>query len=399
MIPSATKIIDSALNVWTVSGGVVMENGKSAGFSANVSLLLYHGGTVYQQNSSCLWWSWNGSTWVSTSNPASSATPACSAVAAATPPVSSSSSSSGGPSTSGPTGSPAALLSYINSLSGQTKHILSGQHSSYWDSNPMDYVQAETSQTGKTVAILGTTSGQEGSTQNTVSVTNAWLAQGGIPLVSWWPIDPFTGQTDNDRNIDFAQLTQPGTAAYVAWYKLMDTQIALLKQIKGPVLYRPLVECDGNWSWWDGQDTATFVLVWQQMHDYFVSKGVTNVLWVYNDNTWSGNYTQYYAGPSYVDIVSWDAYPPIPGDPAYAALVSLNKPIMMAEVGVNSPTNSGNGDNGQLLATVKASFPKVFAVVVFCQGWALSQQAGAAAFMNDAAIVSLSDLPSGLVDP
>jgi hypothetical protein len=402
MIPSATQIIDSALDVWTVSGGVVMENGKSAGLSANVALLLYYRGGIYQENKTCLWWSWNGSSWSSTSNPAPSVTPACSAGAAAAPPVSSSS-SSGGSSFSGATGSPAALLSYINSLSGQTKHILSGQHSSYWDSNPLDYLQAETSQTGKTVAILGTTSGQEGSTQKTVSVTNAWLAQGGIPLVSWWPIDPFTNTNDDNRGIDFAQLTQPGTAAYISWYKLLDNQIAILKQINGPVLYRPLVELNGNWNWWGARDTATFITVWKQMHDYFVSKGVDNVLWVYNVNTGSGKYSQYYPGSSYVDIIAMDAYPPSKSDLSmYNAITPLGKPIMYAEMGVDSPFTSGplhSGDYSVLLATIQAGFPKVFAAVVWCQTWALSEQSGAAAFMNNPAIISLSDLPSGLVDP
>jgi mannan endo-1,4-beta-mannosidase len=321
--------------------------------------------------------------------------------------ISLSSTSSGSPNSgsggSSASGSAASLLKYINGLSGQTKHILSGQHSSYWNSNPLDDEQTATSQTGKTVAILGTTSGQEGSTENTVALTNSWLAQGGIPLVSWWPLDPFTGQADNDRSINFAQLTQPGTAAYIAWYKLLDAQITMLKQIKGPVLYRPLVEMNGNWSWWDDQPTAEMITVWQQMHSYFVSQGVTNVLWVYNVNSWTGNYTQYYPGAAYVDVVSWDAYPPTSGDPTYNALASLGKPIMIAESGVESPNNSAvspfSGDNSQLLATVKANFPKVIALMLFCQNWGLPEQNGAAAFMNDPATIAMSDLPSGLVDP
>jgi hypothetical protein len=48
---------------------------------------------------------------------------------------------------------------------------------------------------------------------------------------------------------------------------------------------------------------------------------------------------------------------------------------------------------------VKANFPKVVAIVLFCQNWALNEQNGAATFMNDSAVVSMGDLPSGLVDP
>jgi hypothetical protein len=83
MIPSATKIADSEGNIWTLNGGVVYENGKTAGFSANVIVLLYYGGTIYQENQTCLWWSWNGSTWVAESNPDPAAIPACGSSAAA----------------------------------------------------------------------------------------------------------------------------------------------------------------------------------------------------------------------------------------------------------------------------------------------------------------------------
>lgn len=68
-IPSATKIIDASGNVWTVSSGVVYEHGTLAGYSKNVTLLLYENKLIYQQNSAGGWWSWNGSSWVSTSDP------------------------------------------------------------------------------------------------------------------------------------------------------------------------------------------------------------------------------------------------------------------------------------------------------------------------------------------
>jgi mannan endo-1,4-beta-mannosidase len=279
--------------------------------------------------------------------------------------------------------------------------VLSGQHSSYWDSNPLNYVQRAASKTGKTVAILGTTSGQSGSTQDVVALSNQWLDQHGIVLVSWWPIDPFTNaytSTKPTSSSNFAQLAQPGSAAYGAWYKILDGQIALLKQIKGPVLYRPFVELNGDWSWWQNQDTKTFVAVWRQMHDYFVSKGVTNVLWVYNVNTGKGNYNEYYPGPNYVDVTSLDAYPPSARDAStYRALLSLGQPILYGETGVTDPNNSrvdpGSADNSQLLALVKASFPRVIGMVFFCQNYGISQQQGASELLNDPAIVNRSDLP------
>lgn len=62
-IPSATQIIDNAGAVWTVVGGVVKKNGANAGFTAQVVLLLWYHGTIWQENSSNLWWPWNGTAW------------------------------------------------------------------------------------------------------------------------------------------------------------------------------------------------------------------------------------------------------------------------------------------------------------------------------------------------
>jgi len=68
-IPSATQIIDSGGNRWTVSKGVVYQNGALAGSSWNVVLLLYDNNIVYQENSSGHWWSWNGVKWAYSSDP------------------------------------------------------------------------------------------------------------------------------------------------------------------------------------------------------------------------------------------------------------------------------------------------------------------------------------------
>ena len=83
-IPAATQIIDSSGNVWTVSAGVIYENGALAGYSNAVTLLLYDNNTIYQENSAGGWWSWNGSTWVATSDPRHAPSPAGTAIPSAT---------------------------------------------------------------------------------------------------------------------------------------------------------------------------------------------------------------------------------------------------------------------------------------------------------------------------
>jgi hypothetical protein len=67
-ISTATQIVDSAGHIWTVKSGVVDENGTAAGTTSGVTTLLYWNGKVYQQTSAG-WWSWNGSAWVTASDP------------------------------------------------------------------------------------------------------------------------------------------------------------------------------------------------------------------------------------------------------------------------------------------------------------------------------------------
>jgi hypothetical protein len=68
-IPAVAQITDSSGDVWTVSGGVIYENGAPAGYSNEATLLLYDNNIIYQENSAGSWWSWNGSSWVATSDP------------------------------------------------------------------------------------------------------------------------------------------------------------------------------------------------------------------------------------------------------------------------------------------------------------------------------------------
>jgi Glycosyl hydrolase catalytic core len=62
-IPSATKIIDSAAARWTVSNGVVYRNGAKAGYTSQVTLLLWYNTAIYQRNAAGNWWKWTNTTW------------------------------------------------------------------------------------------------------------------------------------------------------------------------------------------------------------------------------------------------------------------------------------------------------------------------------------------------
>ena len=317
-----------------------------------------------------------------------------------------SSSSTSGSSSSGATTvstQASALLNYMTGLGSDSRHILTGQHTSYWDSNPLDNIQALYSQTGTYPAILGTTLSMTGSPENGVALANQWIAKGGIVLVSLWSDDPAGGVYNAAYSgSNFSDVYTPGTAVNTAWNAYLDKIAAQLKTIKRTSAASPI-----------RRTRRQLVLVGpaadRQIHRAMavhferdmVTDGVTNALWVYNVNAYSGNYTAYYPGSAYVDIVSWDSYPPTPIDRLwYNALVGLGKPIILAETGVLSSNNSAvapyAGNTNELLQLVKASFPKVVAMVVWCQNAALSKQQGAESFMTDSAVFNLADLAGAL---
>jgi hypothetical protein len=63
-IPGVNQLIDSQLNIWTVVSGVVYKNGATAGFTSEVTVLLYYSGFIFQENINSAWWGWNGSAWI-----------------------------------------------------------------------------------------------------------------------------------------------------------------------------------------------------------------------------------------------------------------------------------------------------------------------------------------------
>ena len=60
---AGASIVDANHNVWTIVNGSVFENGSAAGYSSGVTELAYEKGVIWQENSSSLWWSWNGTGW------------------------------------------------------------------------------------------------------------------------------------------------------------------------------------------------------------------------------------------------------------------------------------------------------------------------------------------------
>ena len=73
---AASAITDAAGHHWTIStSGIVLEDAKAAGFTANVAEMAYVNGTVWSENTASSWYSWTGTAWAAGKNPLPTAAP------------------------------------------------------------------------------------------------------------------------------------------------------------------------------------------------------------------------------------------------------------------------------------------------------------------------------------
>jgi mannan endo-1,4-beta-mannosidase len=111
----------------------------------------------------------------------------------------------------------------------------------------------------------------------------------------------------------WAQLITPGTTLYNNWIKRLDIiapYLQYLKEKEIEVLFRPLHEMNQGAFWWGGRpgENGTARL-FRITHDYLTNtKGLDNLIWVWDmqdiDKTWD----QYNPGDGYWDILAFDVY-------------------------------------------------------------------------------------------
>ena len=165
-----------------------------------------------------------------------------------------------------------------------------------------------------------------------ISVVKDWWNSNGIPAFMWhWnvPINKMYAHNFNryafyvnddskaTTTFDAEQATIDGT--YENGIINRDLEIIadyfLAMQAEGiPAIWRPLHEAAGNtnryeggkaWFWWGNKGAEAYKKLWIYMFDYFKSKGVNNLIWVWTSET---DDPDWYPGDEYVDIIGTDYY-------------------------------------------------------------------------------------------
>lgn len=156
-----------------------------------------------------------------------------------------------------------------------------------------------------------------------ISVVKNWWESGGLVSACWHWVVP-ASQGSSDYTYEPAKTTfraknalTPGTwenTQMNADLSKMADMLLLLQAEGIPVIWRPLHEAAGNiyeysggkaWFWWGYDGAETYVALWRTMFDYFRSRGVNNLIWVWTTQLKD---EAFYPGDDYVDIVGRDIY-------------------------------------------------------------------------------------------
>ncbi|MFP9113873.1 glycoside hydrolase family 26 protein [Flavobacterium sp. RHBU_3] len=144
--------------------------------------------------------------------------------------------------------------------------------------------------------------------------------RGGVNTFSWHMNNPLTGKDAWNNEPGTVASVLPGGAKHELFKSWLDNAAAYFLTLKGkdgklvPILFRPYHEFTGNWFWWCKNTTTPeqFKALWKFTVNYFESKGVHNLLYVYNTSDANvqtkADFMEYYPGDEYVDMVSFDIY-------------------------------------------------------------------------------------------
>jgi mannan endo-1,4-beta-mannosidase len=264
-----------------------------------------------------------------------------------------------------------ALLKYIQSISG--KYILSGQHN--FPASGAKNSEFAAGYIGKTPVIWSqdfgfSADGDKDSYLSRPAIIQEAIKQhrdGAIICLCWHAVPPTADEPITFQPLpgadptaplksvqgrltdkQFHDILTPGTELYKKWMKQVDAIAAFLKQLqdaKVPVLWRPYHEMNGDWFWWGGRYDGkyTTAALYRQIFDRFVKfHKLNNLVWVWSVDRPSRpdrEFTKYYPGTKYLDILALDIYGNDFNQSYYDGLLALSegKPITLGEVG-NPPS-------------------------------------------------------------
>ena len=176
---------------------------------------------------------------------------------------------------------------------------------------------------------------------NDITPVTEWADAGGLVQLMWHfnvpkserttPSQDGSGVTCTPSETTFkaSNALTSGTWENKWFYQEMDKVADVLLKLQDAgiaAVWRPFHEAAGNatyknqadwtksWFWWGYEGAETYKNLWKAMFEYFQSKGIHNLIWVWTTQNYNGDANNYnndddwYPGDQYVDIVGRDLY-------------------------------------------------------------------------------------------
>jgi len=184
--------------------------------------------------------------------------------------------------------SAAADFASLEALAGKKLHIANKFKSFYWDKN------------------FPTTEAQNyyNTGHHYLLTWEPWKSGAATTSVEW------TQFSNNAIATNKAFVNSSGVT--VTYDEYLTTWAQQMKTYGKPVYLRFAHEMNGNWYPWgnaNGNTPASYIAMWQHVHDVFEANGVKNVRWVWCANIDPSNTIKsYYPGDAYVDVIAFDGY-------------------------------------------------------------------------------------------
>ena len=216
------------------------------------------------------------------------------------------------------------VLKYLYSISG--KKTIAGQHNKEPNAKPAMWTEYIKETTGK---YPGLWSGDFLFQQ--VNIDNRWTMiyeaerqwkKGAIINLMWHACPPDEGepcgwdpgllnaQLDDEQ---WEEITTDGTPLNLIWKKRMDdiaVYLQYLEDKKVEVLFRPFHEMNQGKFWWGGRPGSDGTAkLFRITHDYLThTKGLSNLIWVWDMQDMSRDFELYNPGDEYWDVFGFDVY-------------------------------------------------------------------------------------------
>ena len=213
-------------------------------------------------------------------------------------------------------------VNYLNSITG--KYIVSGQHNDQKDGTNESYWTNRVNQlTGKYPALYSGDFLFNGDGPARWAITyeaeRQWNA-GAIVNMMWHTCPPIQGDVCNwDGGLlsslnasQWSELLTNGSNLNTIWKSRIDQVSVYLQYLEDKgveVLWRPLHEQNQTAFWWNSGGAGNTKALWKMTHDYMTNtKGLSNLVWVWDVQDMSTNFGDYNPGAAYYDIAALDIY-------------------------------------------------------------------------------------------